>query len=282
MNTYSNNRRNKAQQTTKQEASAEEAGLFLPGVKPVLELLAQQPEKIDMIFLRKGRHGKEMDEILDTCRAAKVRFSLLDPASFARVYTGSSQGVVARLYDAGFTEFDELLDNIMEAPLPLLIALDQVQDPGNVGTLARTAYSLGVAGLIVPRHNGAYLGAGAMRAAAGALEKLPVSKVSNLGQALEKAQKMGIHIYGASAEIALPEKNDKTPALPSSSIFNLVPRLPAVLVLGGEEDGLRQNILKRCDELIHIPMLRDFDSLNVAQAAGIIIAFLAKNITQKV
>ena len=263
--------------------NAEEDGIFLPGVKPVLELLEASPEKIDMIFLRKGRHGQEMDTILDLCRDFGVRFSLLDPSSFSRVYAGSSQGVVARLYQTGFMELEDLLERVMDNPLPLIFALDQVQDPGNAGTLARTVYALGGAGLIVPRHNGVFLGAGATRAAAGALEHLPVSKVGNLGQALDAAKKQGLTIYGASAEIkpvvgqkVEGQKWESSDTLPSQSIFELSPRLPAVLVLGSEESGLRPNILKRCDALLHIPMLRDFDSINVAQAGGIIAAFFAK------
>lgn len=237
---------------------------LLLGVKPVLEMLASAPERIDAVFIRKGRHGKDMDEILDLCRKAKVRFSLLDPANFSRqLGQTQTQGVVARLFEAGFTPLEELLANIMEAPLPLLVALDQVQDPGNAGTLARTLYSLGGAGLIIPRHNSVYLGAGATRAAAGALQKLPVARVGSLTQAIDSAKKLGITIYGAAAA-------DDT--IPVADIFTLTPRLPALLILGSEESGIRQTLMKRCDSLVSIPMQRDFDSLNVAQAGAICIA----------
>lgn len=239
---------------------------LLLGVKPVLEMLEAEPERIDTIFIRKGRHGKEMDTILDLCRKAKVRFVLLETAAFAKqLKQTQTQGVVARLFESGFTPFEEVLDTLMDAPLPLLIALDQVQDPGNAGTLARTLYSLGGAGLIIPRHNSVYLGAGATRAAAGALQKLPVARVGSLSQAIDSAKKMGITIYGTAAE-------SKEPGIPVVDIFTFSPRLPALLILGSEESGMRQSLTKRCDALISIPMQRDFDSLNVAQAGAICVA----------
>ena len=282
----------------------------LPGIKPVLELLESTPERVDAVFLRKGRHGRDMERIVDLCRGAGVRFSLLDPASFTRVYDGRSQGVVARLFEAGFADLDEMLAKVMDSPLPLVVALDQVQDPGNAGTLARTLYALGGAGLVAPRHNGVYLGAAAAKAAAGALERLPVSKVANLGQAVDSAKQCGFTIYGAASGYGMegsgaqsqepssgdsrrPVQGQRAPALaggpekgrpagiaassgkPVVDLFSLVPRLPAMLILGSEEDGMRVSMEKRCDCLIRIPMLRDFDSLNVAQAGGIIIGWFA-------
>jgi 23S rRNA (guanosine2251-2'-O)-methyltransferase len=252
----------------------------------VLELLLRSPERVDVVFLRKGRHSKDMDRIADLCRGAGVRFSLLEAPAFARVYSGHSQGIVARLYEAGYCELEELLARAVDAPLPLLLALDQVQDPGNAGTLARTLYALGGGGLITPRHNGVYLGAAAAKAAAGALELLPVSRVANLGHALEAAREAGYAVYGASSRSpagnADPGGREKTGAeaartfAPVLDAFAAELALPAVLVLGGEENGLRPGTEKRCDHLLRIPLLRDCDSLNVAQAGGILIACFAR------
>jgi len=244
----------------------EEQAPLLPGIKPVLEMLGSTPERVDAVFLRKGRHGSDMAAIVDACRAAGVRFSLLDAPSFARVYAGHSQGVVARLFEAGFTDLDELLDKVMDAPLPLVLALDQVQDPGNAGTLARTLYALGGGGMIAPRHNGVYLGAAASKAAAGALERLPVAKAANLGQAVDNAKDRGFTIYGAAVA--------ESPAV--LDVYAAPLRLPALLILGSEESGIRPGLEKRCDYLLSIPMLCDFDSLNVAQAGGIIISCFAR------
>lgn len=273
-------------------ASPEEQAPLLPGIKPVLEILENSPERVDAVFLRKGRHGKEMERIVDVCRRAGVRFSLLDPPSFSRIYSGSSQGAVARLFEAGFVEVEDLYASIMEAPLPLVLALDQVQDPGNAGALARTLYALGGAGMIVPRHNGVYLGAAAAKSAAGALERLPVAKSANLGQAVDAAKKLGITVYGAAGapaiEKVLLDKKERSgkggqavPCVPVLDAFSADFRLPAMLILGSEESGIRPMLEKRCDFLVSIPMLRDFDSLNVAQAGGIIISAFAGSFLRK-
>ena len=236
-------------------------------------MLEQSPERIDCLFLRKGRHSKDMDVILDLCRGAGVRFSLLEAEAFSRLHPGKSQGVLARLFSTGFADLQTLLESVMDAPLPLVLFLDQVQDPGNAGTLARTLYALGGAGMVVPRHNGVYLGAAASKAAAGALERLPVAKAPNLGQALDMAEKMGFTIYGSAS--LNEEKKTEGPSV--VDVFSVTPRFPAILVLGGEEGGLRPGVSKRCDSLLGIPMLRDFDSLNVAQAGAIVLGWLSRH-----
>jgi 23S rRNA (guanosine2251-2'-O)-methyltransferase len=268
------------------KSSPEEQTPLLPGVKAVIELLLRSPERVDVVFLRKGRHSKDMERIADLCRGAGVRFALLDPPSFARVYAGNSQGVVARLYETGYVELEDLLARAMDAPLPLMLALDQVQDPGNAGTLARTLYALGGAGMIVPRHNGVYLGAAAAKAAAGTLDMLPVTRVTNLGHALESAGDAGYAVYGASSRKpdeatdadggGKPVRDRGKSPPPVLDVFTAEFRLPAVLVLGGEENGLRPGTEKRCGSLLRIPLLRDCDSLNVAQAGGILISCFAR------
>lgn len=250
------------------ESDRENEGFLQPGIKPVTELLQKTPEKIDAIFVLKGRKGKDTALILDLCREKGVRFSLVDEAFLDRLWRGRHQGAIARLFATGFTELADLLELAVDAPLPLIVALDQVQDPGNAGALARTLYALGGAGLIVPRHNGVYLGAAAARVAAGALDKLPVAKAANLAQALDEALEAGYTVYGADS--ASPE-----PGTVAENVFAVTPRLPAVLVLGSEEGGLRPIIRKRCTALLSIPFAREFDSLNVAQAGAVIIGAFA-------
>jgi len=238
----------------------------LSGLKPVLELLQINPASIDTIFLRKGQHSLERSGVLDLCRDKKVRFVLTDSNALDKLCPTNNQGIVARLYTAGFIELDELIEQTLQAPLPLIIALDQVQDTGNVGTLARSLYAFGGGGILVPKHNSAYLGAGARRAAAGTLERLPIAKITNLARSLDTLQEAQFTIYGTSSQ---------TPT--SIDVFTAPLTFPAVLVLGNEDEGIRQNVLKRCDHLLHIPMLRtDIDSINVAQAGSIITSFFLR------
>ena len=257
------------------ENSAQDAdtdSFLQPGIKPVTELLQQSPEKIDAVYVRKGRKGKETDLILNLCREAGVRFSLVDDVFLDRLWHGRHQGVIARLFSTGFIDLPDLLALAPDEPLPLIVALDQVQDPGNAGALARTLYALGAAGLIVPRHNGVYLGAAAARIAAGALNKLAVAKVANLAQALDVALDAGYAVYGADSASSLTESAS---GVTVENVFALNPDFPAILVLGSEEGGLRPIIRKRCSSLVAIPFAREFDSLNVAQAGAVIISAFA-------
>ncbi len=238
--------------------------LFLCGYKPVLELLEQDPARIDTVYLRRGAHH-ESARVLDLCRLAGIRFQLCDQQELERVLARTEQrvnhqGVIARLLGTRFIELEALLSQVHTAPVPLVVALDQVQDPGNVGTLARTLYALGGVGLIVPKHNAAFLGVGARRAAAGALERLSLSRVTNLSRSLDIAREHGFQVYGAMCTSE------------SRSVFDVKLHTPAVLVLGNEDHGIRLQVGKRCDTLLHIPMMRSFDSLNVAQAGAIFIS----------
>lgn len=236
----------------------------LPGLKPVLELLECDPQRVDMVLIKKGLRTRETERLLDLCRTASVRFSLVEARALDRLCPRAHQGVIARLLDTGFTDFRTLLELAPSAPLPVLLALDQVQDPGNVGTLARTLYALGGAGMILPQHNSAYLGGAARRSAAGALERLPVARVANLARALDEAEEAGLTICGTA--LGADSRDAFTARIP----------LPAVLVLGNEGKGVRPGVLKRCGLRLHIPMARAFDSLNVAQAGAVLLGLLAR------
>ncbi len=240
----------------------EDSSPWLPGLKPVRELLASAPGRVDSVLLRKGG-GHALEELAELCRAAKVRFQYVDDAQLGRAAgRAQHQGVVARLSSALRLEYSDLLIAAFDAPLPLLVALDQVQDPGNVGALARTLHALGAAGLVLPRHNSAFLGPGAMRASAGALALLPVAEVTNLGRAVQEAAAGGLHTYAAVAD--------------GENALHAPLQLPALLVLGNEDKGIRPGVAQVCQSRLTIPFARDFDSLNVAQAGGILTSCFAR------
>jgi len=282
---HQSNYRNKPQSqfhSTKNIERSNDKLNILPGLKPVLELLHSDAGKIDQILIRKGRSGKESSLLLDLCREKHVRFALVDNEAISRLCDGvQHQGVAARLRGMSYIPAEDLLEQAFDAPLPLIVALDQVLDPGNVGTLVRTLYALGVAGLIVPRHNSAFLGPGAQRSAAGCLEKLPIAEVVNLARTVELAAKSGFTTYcaqlgGINALATTSGTSDLSGT--SSAEFSRtnnqshenILQVPALLVLGSEESGVRQGVQKHCHHNISIPFLREFDSLNVAQAGAIL------------
>jgi 23S rRNA (guanosine2251-2'-O)-methyltransferase len=242
----------------------ENGSQLLPGRKPVLELVESDPERVDMVFIKKGVRNQAISQIIDVCRKTNVRFRFTDQAKLDALFPGNHQGVVARVFEPGFVDLDQLLDAAKDAPLPVIVALDHVQDPGNAGALARTLYALGGAGLLVPKDRSAYLGAAASKVSAGALSKLPTARVVNLARALDTCRDQGFFVYCA-------EKREK-----SLNAFTENFPMPLVLVLGGEEKGVRPGVAKRCDAAVAVPLVRDFDSLNVAQAGAALLTLIAR------
>ncbi|WP_319777611.1 23S rRNA (guanosine(2251)-2'-O)-methyltransferase RlmB [Maridesulfovibrio sp.] len=239
----------------------------IAGRKPVQELLLDSPERIDLLYLQKGRQDKNFERTIQRCKKHGIKYKIADKTELGRIFPGNHQGIIARVAALSFADYDEILENLSESPLPLLIVLDQVQDPGNVGVLSRSLYALGGAGIVTAKHGGAFLGPAAVKASAGALNKLAVARVNNISQALDKAIDMGINIYGAGLDVD------------STSAYTAEINLPAILVLGNEEKGIRFNVEKRCQKLIHIPFRREFDSLNVAQAGAMLISEFSRRVS---
>lgn len=160
------------------------------------------------------------------------------------------QGVVAEVDPYPYAEPDELLSE----PEVLLVALDQVQDPRNLGAVARSAEVAGATGLVIPDRRAAEVTAVACKASAGAVEHLAIARVRNLADWLAEAKQAGFWIWGADAEaLQAPWELDLTGS--------------TVLVLGGEGKGLRPRVATACDDLVALPQRGEVDSLNVSAAA---------------
>jgi 23S rRNA (guanosine2251-2'-O)-methyltransferase len=236
----------------------------ITGRKPVRELLEASPDRVEQVLIRQGVKGQDIKELVDICGLASVRCRFLPGEAMERLVPGCRQGVAAFVLDRGLVSLEDLLQAGGGAALPVVLALDQVQDPGNVGSLARTLLALGGAGMIVPRHHGARLGGAASRTSAGALERLPVHQGVNLGRDLEVCLEAGFTVYKAEPG---PTGND---------VFKTKFEFPLVLVLGGEEKGIRFGVAKHCHQSIYIPMPGGFESLNVAQAGAVILGQMAR------
>lgn len=235
--------------------------LILAGRHPVLEALRSRARPIEEVLVEAEARGRHAD-ILSLARRGGVRFSRAPRAALTALAGNSHhQGVVARVAPREYAGLEDLLAVPRTRGEPaLFVALDQVQDPGNVGNLLRTAEALGVHGALVPRHQAAGLTPHVVRAAAGALEYLPMARVGNLGQALERLKQEGCWVVGAvakGAEILAPWQADL--------------RGPLVLVLGSEGRGLRPLVARTCDVLVRIPLTGRVGSLNVAAAAAALL-----------
>jgi 23S rRNA (guanosine2251-2'-O)-methyltransferase len=229
------------------------------GLRPVEELLRSQ-KPVSALYYAEGRPAPALERILKTAQAAQVSVAARPRAELDALAGGAlHQGVVAV---AGDFPYREPLDVVAAAratgAAPLLLVLDEVQDPQNLGALVRSAHILGAHGLIVPRHRAATVTPAVVKAAAGATEHTPIALCTNVARTLEELKEEGLWIVGASAHEGEP---------PWAIDFTL----PTVLVLGSEGKGLRPLVERGCDRRVYIPVLGRVASLNVSAAGAILL-----------
>ena len=228
------------------------------GVHVVLAALKSRPDLVEEIWVSDARGDKRMAAVLDAARAAKIKIHKSPRAALDRMSDGvKHQGVVARLRTTPVQKEQDLESFLAQLPpMPLLLVLDGVQDPHNLGACLRSADAAGAHGVIVPRDHSAPLSAVARRAASGAAETVPVFQVVNLARTLRELKAAGVWLAGASQEA-------------DTDIFHADLRRPLAIVLGGEGKGLRRLTHEECDMLVRIPMAGTVESLNVSVAAGV-------------
>lgn len=226
---------------------------ILVGIHPVREALAAG-RPLDRVLIAKGAGGPRIQEIIDLCRQHKVNLRFEPRESLDRSSAGSArhQGVIAFGAEKRYDSFDDILTH------ELIIVLDGVEDPHNLGAILRTASAAGAGAVIIPERRAVGVTETVAKAAAGALEHVPIVRVTNIAQSLEKLKKTGYWIYG------LDERGDR-----NYTEANFDPK--SVLVLGAEGHGLHENVRKACDFLVRIPMSGPIPSLNVSVAAGIVL-----------
>lgn len=245
------------------------SGYHIIGRQAVMESLHRAPETLETVLIQENRK-KDVQPILALCRQAGVKFQFVPRSKLDNLSPGAHQGYVAKCFQSGFVSPEALLESLSTARFPVLVALDQVQDSGNVGTLARTLYALGGAGLVLMRHRGASLGQRAHKAAAGALNLLPIARINNMARFLTTCQEANLGSYYAGTD-----QN-------CTSVFSTQITWPAVLVLGNEEKGVRPLVARSCRAGITLPMSGAFDSLNVAQAGSMMLTeFLRQHLAKQ-
>jgi len=226
---------------------------ILSGINPVLECLkAGRP--LDRILIAKRAGGSRLQEIIDLARRAAVPVRFEERSGLDRLAgTPAHQGVVAM----GAPKAYAALEDVAPAA-QLVVVLDGVEDPHNLGAIIRTAHAAGAGAVVIPERRAAGLTDVVAKAAAGALEHLPVVRAGNVNRALEELKERGYWIYG------LDERGTQD--------YDLVAyQSPTVLVFGGEGKGLHELVRKHCDVLVRIPMQGHIPSLNVSVAAGIVL-----------
>ena len=238
---------------------------WLTGFHSVREALRAGRREFDRLWLRTGKQRDEHAELADLARARGVLVEVVDVDVLSeRVDADSNhQGIALRAGPLPELSLAALLESVRSAPGvgSRLVALDGVEDPQNVGALARVAESAGAHGLILTERRAPGLTPAVSRASAGAIEWLPVARVSNLGRALAVLQKSEYWIVAAGLES-------------DSGLYQLEDRILTgnlTVVLGAEGKGIRRSILDQADHMVQIPMRGKISSLNVSTAGAIIL-----------
>jgi 23S rRNA (guanosine2251-2'-O)-methyltransferase len=245
----------------RRESSPDESHLY--GLLPVLEALRAGNRRLERITIAEGAGEARLHELFELAREYRVPVRRAPRAELQRMATGANhQGVVAHVAAVPYREPDELLASLAARvgtpDAPLAVVLDGVEDPRNLGAIIRTAECAGVHGLFVPERRAVGLTETVAKAAAGALEYLPVARATNIARLVGEFKERGIWTIGTDAEANINYTEwDWTQ--------------PCALLLGGEGAGLRRLVRERCDALVRIPLRGRIPSLNVSVAAAVVL-----------
>lgn len=228
------------------------------GRKPVLEALNSDVE-IEIIYFARGLQGDVVQRIKNIAKSKSIKTSEI-PAEKLNTIAGNAnhQGIAALASETKYFELDELITASKNSKYPLLLLLDSIQDPHNIGAILRTAECAGVDGIVTTVHNSASFTDTVQKVSAGALSLVKICKVNNLVNAIEELKKSGFWVVGSSLE--------------KSRDYDTVDyKMPVALVLGNEEKGIRRLVADKCDFIVKIPMTGRLQSLNVSVASGILL-----------
>lgn len=229
----------------------------LIGINPVTEALRSKKE-IEYIEIFKGTKEEKIKEIKNLASRLNVKIKKTDKRE------ENSQGVVAYINDYDYyMDFGEFQERIASENRSLILALDGIQDPRNFGAIIRSAETFGISGIIIPERRSVRINETVIKTSTGAIEHVPIVKVTNLNRALETLKKLDCWVYGAEADGEKLYYEEKYPA-------------KSVLVLGSEGFGIRQKVKEQCDILVKIPLKGKINSLNVSVAGGILLAEMSK------
>lgn len=228
------------------------------GRNPVLEVLKSQ-QSINKLLLAKGERKGSILEILKLAKEKHVPIQQVEKKYLDKMFPGKNhQGVVAYVSATAYVDWQDLLARAQERKEePLLIILDEIEDPHNLGAILRTADATGAHGVIIPKRRAVGLTEGVAKASAGAVNYVPVARVANIAQTLEALKKEGLWIAGTS--------------LKGENLYKQNLKGPLAIVIGNENKGLSRLVEEKCDFLVSIPMQGEINSLNASVATGIVL-----------
>ncbi|ELA6602058.1 23S rRNA (guanosine(2251)-2'-O)-methyltransferase RlmB [Vibrio alginolyticus] len=230
---------------------------FIYGIHAVKAVLEREPERFIEAYVLKGRQDDRLIPILNDLQVCGVSIQQMTRKTLDDKARGANhQGIIARVKPAKQLNENDIDDILAKHESPLLLVLDGVTDPHNLGACLRNADAAGAAAIIVPKDRSAPMNATVSKVACGAAEVVPLIRVTNLARTMRTLQEKGIWFVGTAGEA-------------THDIYQAKLTGPLAIVMGAEGDGMRRLTRETCDDLIKIPMAGSVSSLNVSVASGI-------------
>jgi 23S rRNA (guanosine2251-2'-O)-methyltransferase len=231
---------------------------LIVGRKAVIEAM-QSGKQLERIYLQTTVHGASIDDIRRLAEQYLVPINKVPVEKLDNFNVSNHEGCIAVISKIQYQDLQQVISFIVEkGEVPLFLMLDGITDIRNIGAIARSAFCFGVNAIIIPDKGVGALNEDAILTSAGALEKIAICRVSSLMKAVDDLHMNGIKVF--ASEMTAEKK-----------LYDLELKEPATIVMGGEEHGVYPALMKICDEQFQIPMVGDFESLNVSVATGVIL-----------
>lgn len=235
--------------------------MIIYGKNPVKEVLCCQPDIVQQLLIASKKNSLFDTNTLETIKKRNINIREVSPKELGGITKSDiHQGVAARIAEFDYCDLNHI---IKSDPGGLVLALDSLQDPHNLGALIRSAAAFGLTGVIIPKDRSVDITPVVVKASAGLCFRIPIAKVTNLSRALEDLFKNGFWIIGAAAGEGDPIDSIDLPG-------------GKALVIGGEGAGLRRLVKEKCQKLAYIPMQKNIDSLNASVAGAVMMYSLSR------
>lgn len=228
------------------------------GRKPVLEALNSN-SNISQVYILFGQKGSIIDAIIVAAKKRGIKINQISLEKFKQITSEkNTQGVIAIRSEQKFYNLDEVIEESKNRKYPLILILDSIQDPHNVGAILRTAECCGIKSIITTIHNSAPINQTVIKTSAGAIEHLKICQVNNLANTIDELKEKGFWVIGSALK-------------DSKNYLEVDYKIPIAFIVGNEEKGIRKLTADKCDFLVHLPMYGKIQSLNVSVATGIFL-----------
>lgn len=248
--------------------------MLVIGKNPVLEILKSTPRELNkIVLLKKQNPEKTLELIVKTAKENSVNLIFLNYFEFKKFFDsknkqeGIDQGVIGFIKDYRYVSVRDIAESNTKIQNPLILILDRITDPHNLGAIIRSAVCLGADGIVIPRHESAEINHTVIKASSGSVNYIQIAKETNLSNTVLFLKDKGYFIAGTEMNC-------------TKTIFETDFRIPLALIIGNEGEGIRSNLKKHCDFLVRIPMTGKLNSLNASVSTAIFLyeIFRQKNL----